>query len=614
MAQLNSNLGASNDVFHSVKPNNVNRSKFDLSRLTNLTCDSGMIVPFDWFETLPGDSFDLSCTVALETLPTVTNVLTPFKVRTHWYYIPYRSLWKGWQTFITKGRSGNVSLKIPQIKPNLPIVFAREKSYKQYYDTPHSLASFLGCPVCHRYTQNSDLSITYVDYLPYCEVHDDTTADIKTGFNPVSSVSALPFMAYQSICKYNYVDQNLLQDCTSLFPVEGDNDWMLPYTVGDSQHPNICTTVSGVFVGGISADSNVVSWSGYSGYHSNDTNVSLLALRYAPFERDYFVSSVPWLQRGDVQTMPFEFDDSKIWLYNTDLAEPVSGLIFKKGVLNGYNETPYTSNDNLGLHFDSSLNSSITANKLRELLAMSVWQERNSRVNGSYNSMIWIHWSHNPKAEEHFPIFIGGTSSDISFSNVIQTSQSSSDSPLGSVAGRGTMLDKSNVGRFDCDDYGIIMGCLIISPVTTYNDGVEHSLACQNVMEDFVQPEFENLSPQPILNKEIFVSGSDSVDNDLFGYQDRYSYLKSRLNVNRGLFKLKPKTSGQSDLFYSSTQSRVFNDLPKLSYQFVTQLPANVRRDWLAYYNYPMFKVQIASEVSAVRPLSYSSVPNTFGF
>lgn len=33
-----------------------------------------------------------------------------------------------------------------------------------------------------------------------------------------------------------------------------------------------------------------------------------------------------------------------------------------------------------------------------------------------------------------------------------------------------------------------------------------------------------------------------------------------------------------------------------------------------AYMDEPMFKFQVASRVSAVRPLPYKSIPNTFGF
>ena len=103
----------------------------------------------------------------------------------------------------------------------------------------------------------------------------------------------------------------------------------------------------------------------------------------------------------------------------------------------------------------------------------------------------------------------------------------------------------------------------------------------------------------------------DNVDNDLFGWQTRYAYLKSRENCVKGMFSLPPSL----DMAFSAyAQSRDFYSVPKLSNQFVTMSPNNLRRDYLAYPSQPAYKVQFASDISLVRALPYQSVPNTFGF
>lgn len=645
MAQIGAGAGSSNGIYKHEQPKQQKRSKFDLSRITNFTCDSGMIIPFDFFETLPNDTFQLSAEVALETLPTITNVLTPYHVRTHWYYVRNSDLWMGWNTFITKGRTGNIELKIPKINPNQKYTSTTTNSVHDF-TTPHSLQSFLGCLPVNIKNTAEDQTTTNKNYLPYAK--DETSATFenytKTNYqNVTDGVNALPFMAYQAICKYNYVDQNLLQENKALFPDEGDSEWRIPYN-WNQDGTGFITTVSGHDKHAF--DSDIEPY--VTGiYRANDTEVMLTELRYAPFEEDYFTSALPWQQRGQLNTLDMSIDFSESNLFDDNV--PVSiGDNYYSSVPNniaytkwGHVETEdnnnliYAKNNDTQQHvtseskfaiFKENLNNalgttevrtSMTANQLRELLALSIWQERNARVNGSYNSMIWIHFNHDPKVQDHYPIFIGGTSSYIEFGEVTQTSQSTEDSPQGTVTSKGNLYDTQQIGTFECPDYGFIMGILIISPITTYNTTQPEELIKKDTMEDYFFPEFEELGMEAILNKEILTVGIADKDNDLWGWQERNSYLKTRQNVNRGLFRLE---SEQEKLFSSATQSREFkNELenreaPRLSYQFKTQSPQNTRRDWLAYPSEPMFKVQIASKVTATRNMAYTATPNTFGF
>lgn len=650
MAQIAAGAGASNSIYEHQQPKEQHRSKFDLSRITNLTADSGMIIPFDFFETLPNDSFNLSAEVALETLPTITNVLTPYHVRTHWYYMRNSDIWKGWNTFITKGRTGNIELEIPKVQPN----GGWETKYKDGNTTrtgmaggvtTHSLAAYLGLIPGYNPTLKTK---------PYII---DQEGDYTDLYEADTTANAMPFFMYQAICKYNYVNQNLLQDNKALFPDEGDSDWRIPYDwKANTNGTNTLTTIDGhpsEIVPYELKDDNDEYIANINGIYNNNDNVVLLScLRYAPFEDDYFTTALPWQQRGTEQTLETDLDLSNLQITSTPTANATANLnigyrttdgegqITKTGyvgagtsgtikdindssqITNGSELYAILTGDDAArtININSTLQNplieagtTITANQLREMIAMSVWQERNARVNGSYNSMIWIHFEHNPKTEDHYPIFIGGTSSYINFGEVTQTSASTNDSPQGNITSKGTMYETQDIGHFECPDYGYIMGIMIISPTTTYNTTIPRELICENVMEDYYFPEFEQLGMQPILNKELKLIGNNSKDNDLWGYQERYSYLKTRQNVNRGLFRLKSETD---TLFSAATQSREFagTEAPKLSYQFVTQSPENTRRDWLAYENEPMFKVQIASKVMATRNMSYASRPNNFGF
>lgn len=627
---LRAGAGSDTKVFNSVEPNTPRRSRFDLSRITNFTCDSGMIIPFDWFETVPGDSFDLSAEVAVESLPTITNVLTPYHVRTYWYYCRCSDLWAGWETFVTRGRTGNINLNLPQYDPNW--VFTGLSGSKYSYSVPHSLQSFLGClPSYGKQSEDSSLSVSYLkDYLSYGVVGNgrDFTDYTSTGYSNVSTgVNALPFMMYQNICKYYFVDQNLLQGNTALFPEQGDADWRLPYD-WDADNVGFVTTVDGHYV--TAPIGGVTPFQPQGIYTSSETTVGLGCLRYAMFEDDYFTSGLPWLERGNVHTLDFDIDFSDITATFTGTTVTM-GIDYDNGghwtgmapntlrwtgsaivpqTPNYPGEfTRFSPNGTVSLSAPDGVGSTITANQLRELIAYSIWQERNARVDGSYNAMIWVHFNDSPNSPEHQARFIGGTSDYINFSEIFQSSESGT-TPQGSVTSQGSLYSRQNVGRFNAPDYGYIMGIMVISPMTTYNTAQPHELVCPKVFDDFYMPEFEGLSPMPVLNKEIFATGTQSTDDGLFAYQERYSWLKSRANVNRGLFRL---PSGTDTLFSSASQSRNFTSLPSFSYQFKVQSPDNTRRDWLAYPAEPMFKVQVSSKVDAVRPMSYVCRPSNFG-
>ena len=668
MAQLKAGVGASDTLFQHDRPNDVKRSRFDLSRITNFTADPGMIIPFDWFLCLPGDDVDIDFEFILDTLPLINPSLTSYKVLTHWYAIDLKDLWEGFETFITRGRSGNVNLQIPQIDTSYNL--ATDTDYYPWTDAPndvvkadviptgsHSLQAFLGNPptstgIFTGLKSSNDgspsLSKAYLPYVFGPKVGTNFTgiqsgafyAARRTGLHTLPRISALPFMAYQNIVKYNYVNQNLLQNNHSLFPVKGDHDWFLPY---DATVTNFVDYPSNTAA---EADSDNPKKFRYDGvFTDSDTVTRLDQLRYAMFDDDYFTTGLPWLQRGDVKDQPLSVTIPDDFLQiSTDSMQFYTGEDYEGVILPAVNNGKYAFvnhilNDNSGyssylvghaptndvqkqklkdffsvikiIKNSSAANprASLTANQLREMLAMSVWQERNARVNGSYNAMIYQHWRTNPHGEEHKPLYIGGTADYVNFATILQSSQSSDSSPLGATAGRGSTGGSAKVGHYHANDYSYVFGIMIIKPNTTYMQGVEHHLT-EKVFDDFVQPEFEGLSPEPILNQELYVSGNSS-DVDLFCYQERYVYLKVRQNVNRGLFQCKPD---KDRLFGSFTQARWFDSKPTFSYQFLCMSPDNLRRDWLAYPSQPAFKLQTASKIFVTRSLSYTSQPETFGF
>lgn len=660
MKQLSSRFGASNSVFNHSQPNNPKHSVFPLGRLINLTAEAGQIIPVDLFKVYPGDRIKASLTFGMDTLPLIQAPLTRYRVLFHWYYMKARDCWKGAKTQATKGRSGNVNKLTPLIDTQLPLATDVEYDVfdngtkvkcKVLPEAHHSLSSFIGVPpsVSGLFKGESSESdgafVLNKDYLPFTfEITETDTSKItatqkteynkkiKTGFNPYRFVNALPFVMYQSICKNNYVKANLLQDNTALFPEEGDDDWILDYSAYQTN-----------FIGHKSNSETIGKYNFDGVYSSDEEEVRLDLLRYSLFDDDYFTTGLPWLQRGDVTTLDLSgnvsIDSAEALLSDIDGAiDSSSAVDLPEGSadnvrINGERQTfvpdadTSTARDNLVAAFNklkiqatatanlsatASSSMTLTANQLRELIALSVWQERNARVDGSYNAMIYQHWKVNPHSEEHIPVYMGGTASDVQFNTIIQNSESTSSSPLGSTAGMGFAGKNSDIcNNFYCEDYGYVMVIMQIKPETVYMQGVDRMLSCENTFEDIIFPEFQNLSPEAILVKELYVCDNDTDNEDLFAYQEPMTYAKVRQNVNRGLFQQKPD---KDKLFASFTQARWFSSKPQLSYQLLCMCPENMRRDFLSYPAYPAFRMQVSTNVEVVRSLAYTSEAETFGF
>ena len=144
--QLQERAGTDSGIFGLKTQRHPDQSKFDLSRKLLTTIDIGGIYPIDVIPTIPNDKFKLSCRYQIDSFPLVVPPMTNYKVVTHWYYCRYQDLWKGAETYITKGRSGNIELKKPSFMPDrwyntghADDVLIANKPSPCFLDTPMSL-------------------------------------------------------------------------------------------------------------------------------------------------------------------------------------------------------------------------------------------------------------------------------------------------------------------------------------------------------------------------------------------------------------------------------------------------------------------------------------------
>ena len=113
--QLNPNAGSKNTIFDLKEEKKVSRSHFPYSMKKFDTIDLGDLIVADWYPVYPGDHVKQACRYILDTFPLEVPPMTTFFVRTHWYFIKKSALWQGWETHITKGRSGSININTPTV-------------------------------------------------------------------------------------------------------------------------------------------------------------------------------------------------------------------------------------------------------------------------------------------------------------------------------------------------------------------------------------------------------------------------------------------------------------------------------------------------------------------
>lgn len=636
----------------------VDRSEVNISRRKFMNGDVGMIMPVDFFPVLPGDSFNINCRYIINTEALQVVPFTRYKVRVHYYYCDLNSLWKGAQTFVTKGRNYSIALKMPTWKSTGTDDFCSSSDHslsggkKISYNSPMSLNGFMKVP--SNVFQGASKTANQVDnYLPFCRVDGTKNTDwFETGYNVPSKLNLLPYLMYQKIFRFNYLANNLMQSNKIWFPDDLADEWRISYS-GDNIS---CLRDSAdesydpmpFFVPSSSAlpkktDGFKSSFVPFASGDNADNCVNLFCMRYCMYGNDIFTTALPWLTRGSeptIDTTISAVDNFVKAQFSVDGKAPQGGIrsrlempgkrslsvnnlgseflisISSSGGVSGNSgNTPFNATGDLGIPLNNLQSKmTLTANQIRNLLALSVFQERNALTNGDYNSFIRAHYGLTPKQPDYEPKYIGGTSSYIDFSEVIQTSESGT-TPQGRQTGLGFNTNEGFIGQLQTNDFGYVMAVMMITPEVSYIQGLEH-WQFDDTAEDLYFPERANLSFQPVLNKQIFVKG-DSSDDDLFGYSTRYAYLKQRDDCVTGLLSLPPKMfeGKNTDLLMTAyTQARIFDSCPKLSQQFLTVSPNNIRRDFMFAPSQPLFRIQVASDVKGSRCIPWSNTPNTFGF
>lgn len=255
--------------------------------------------------------------------------------------------------------------------------------------------------------------------------------------------------------------------------------------------------------------------------------------------------------------------------------------------------------------------SELTMNAIRELETLTVFKERMARTSGDYNDMIEAQFNVSPHVHDRTATYVGGFYQDFAFSSVTQLSQSTSGedgSPLGQKAGQGVSSGQGTITRgFHVPDFGWIQIYMSIVPDVFYTQG-KPRMFDKKVQTEMYFPIFNNLAPQYIKNKELFVDATDAVNNSSFGYEDRYAEYKSRPNRVSGFMALSPVVASFDS---ARIMARRFDSVPALNNNFVSMIPENIDMSVFTVADEPPFDFSCGVSVRRVFPGPYTAVPGS---
>lgn len=503
--------------------------------------NSGLLIPFFYEEVLPGDTFSVKTNMIARMQPLITPIMDDIYLDTYYFFVPNRIVWEHWKEFMGENTA---SAWYPSTEYNVPHV---------NFDATHaaefgSIADYFGLPI-----QGEGQQLTY-------------------------SASQLPFRAYCEIWNEWFRDENI-------------------------QDPVL-----------VAYDDSDVTYDGQSTYGG-----SLLPVNKY---HDYFTSALPDAQKGPDVYLPLN-DEAPVMTrsdtylssgvplhFDTDItgSKPVGvggtshNLYAYDGNATGANDY-YLIPDNL--YADLKQTSATTINALRLALATQSFYEKNARGGSRYRELIKSHFGvTSPDGRMQVPELLNYSRVDININQVIQQSESTQNSPLGTQAAFALTADSDYSFTKSFTEHGMIIGVMCARYKHSYQQGLNKRFS-RRTMFDYYFPVFANLGEQPIYNKEIFVGSNNDVNHEVFGYQEAFADYRYHPDIVTA--EMRSNHPKSLDVWHLADY---YSELPRLSPSWIQEDKTNIDRVLTVTSNVSnQMWADIYVKCDAVRVMPMFSIP-----
>lgn len=601
----------SNKIYTTIPAPKVPRNAFNRSRPNSLTMPFQRNVVVMAEEIYPGDLMKCNPELFARLQPMIAPVMNNMKISTHFFFVPLRTLNKHFSEFMFNNRTGDYNEVLPYIHTGTLYVLVKDL----HTDSKDALAAeiirlldYIGLPFV--YSSKTDARSFVSSWLSDAWNVKVAGTDSDTGDVSVSSghrVNLAPFMAYQKIWSEYFRDENVEED--PFVQIENALDVDVFDWTGDK-----------------SSTFGTLIESGYA-----DDLANLFQLRRRAWAHDRFTSALPFAQRGpDVLlpisgTAPVQYktgylagdygENSGKIVYPIESQTPGSAVersfpAYKPQASSSYlgangaqsvaqnTVWAYDPNGSLNVDFDAA-GLTTTINDFRIAERVQRWFENDARGGVRPNEGTLAHFGiRTPDSTLDRAEFIGGSMQPIVVSEVAQTSESTADSPQGTLAGKGTSYNSNRGFRMFFTEHGFVFGICSALVRANYWQGIPKMFSRMQ-RDEYYWPEFANLGEEPVYTKEIYADATTVEEDDVFGYVPRYSDLKSAVGEVHGDMR--------SSLSFW-TQTREFTNKPQLNREFLFGDPSLSPFAVQSLYSDPII-VTIQFHLKASRLMPFYGVP-----
>lgn len=582
------------------------RSGFDWSEHFSFTAKAGELLPVYWKFMLPGTKVNLNLSSFSRTMPVNTAAYTRVKEYYDWYFVPFRLI----------NKSLGQALVQMQDQPVQATSLLQNKTVT--LDLPwtscgsmFNLVSYASktLPGLHKDKNLNGFSkaattaklLRYLRFgnCYYTSTPNDMPANKNFGlsskddFNLLSakntSFNILPLAAYQKI----YCDYFRFEQWENACPYTYNFDY---YNGGD------------VF-------SSVVSKP--EDFWSND---NILSLRYANYNKDLFMGVMPSSQFGSVATVSIKNPTSTILLRNVVGGGQYIQMANTSAmplVLKQASGQPAIG-QGLGI-YTSDLKGSFDILAFRIAEATQKWKEVTQCAKQGYKEQLEAHF--NVKLSESLSDhcrYIGGTSSGITISEVLNTNLESGDA---NIKGKG-VGGSFGSDVFETNEHGILMCIYHAVPVLDYLRSGQDLQLLHTLATDLPIPEFDHIGMEALPVESFFnkqsTEGLALMNNiPVLGYVPRYVAYKTSVDWVSGAFEttldtwVAPLTVDQqmTKLLFTPESGSVFS----MNYGFFKVTPMVLDSIFVTpcddTWDTDQFLVNVAFNVKPVQNLDYNGMP-----
>lgn len=533
----------------------IGRSRFERPFNHKFTFDVGTIVPFYWTEILPGDSVKMKTSKVVRMSTFLDPVMDNLFLDTYYFFVPWRLVWDHTKEFFGENSSG---AWIPQTTYTIPYMETTNSSANNKVKV-QTIADYMGIPVG-------------VDGLKF---------------------SALPIRAVDLVYDEWFRDQNL-QSPPVIY--KGDSSQVYDASVtGRGGKPWIACKLHDYFTSGS------------------------VAPQKGPAVHLPLTGSIPVNIQGTSQNVTATGATHAMGSVIKFGTPSSDGYLVRSGFLNGTAElslgetssTPNFTNlnySNLVVNWPSTMTanlsgaSPITVNDLRMAFQMQKFYEKASLFGSRYNEFLHSHFGViSPDARLQRSEYLGGNRIPIQVHQVEQTVSTST--PLAHLGAYSATSDVDDSFTHSFVEHGFLLGFCVARYKHTYSQGLERAWSRDTVFSVY-DPLFANLGNMPIMQKEIYATGTSSDDN-VFAYQE--CWADYRYQPDRVSGYMRPGISGSLASWHYADY---YTTDPALSASWIVEDKSMVDRTLAVTSSQaPQLFADFLCDAVFVRPMPLYSVP-----